>query len=376
MAIATKIKKHRRPTKNTIKKIRTHYALALDFSQSMSGISRSTVDAVNARFAALRENAQKYNQDISVTFITFGSQCKVQYKNLPLEDVLPYQYSDYKYLEGSTALFDGAGLAITTLQSITTKPDDAYLVEVITDGQENSSSKYVIGGVGYRKDFSLFFNLLEDFHSAGNGTIVFQVPGESYKRTLANQFKIPLDNISVWECSDIGTQVATQCTTQGYGGYFASRSLGIKSTKSFYKDIDLSNVKTQDIKSLPEVTHKFKVLPVDKEIDIKSFIEEMVGEEYIQGAAAYELTKTEILQEYKPIYISKKKEKEIYGGDNRQVRQLLGLPLTGNIKINPYNIGAYTLFVGSSSVNRKLVRGTTLLFDPKYKGGMKPTWTK
>jgi hypothetical protein len=48
----------------------------------------------------------------------------------------------------------------------------------------------------------------------------------------------------------------------------------------------------------------------------------------------------------------------IYVGVN--ARNLLGLPAQ-EVKVNPANVSAYNIFVQSTSVNRKLPKGTQLI---------------
>jgi hypothetical protein len=51
----------------------------------------------------------------------------------------------------------------------------------------------------------------------------------------------------------------------------------------------------------------------------------------------------------------------VYGGDD--ARQLLGLP-DGDARIQIQNLATYQVFIQSTSVNRKLVRGTNILYIP------------
>ena len=80
-----------------------------------------------------------------------------------------------------------------------------------------------------------------------------------------------------------------------------------------------------------------------------------------RGAAFYLLMKPENeVQDHKQIAIRDKKTGVIYSGVN--ARQMLGLPYHGTVKVVPGNHGGYDIFIQSTSVNRKLVKGTQVLY--------------
>lgn len=50
----------------------------------------------------------------------------------------------------------------------------------------------------------------------------------------------------------------------------------------------------------------------------------------------------------------------VYSGE--WVRETLGLPKFGEVKVEPGNHGNWDIYVQSASTNRKLVRGTKLVY--------------
>jgi hypothetical protein len=54
-----------------------------------------------------------------------------------------------------------------------------------------------------------------------------------------------------------------------------------------------------------------------------------------------------------------KGQKAVYMGED--ARRMLGLPTSGVAKVRPGNHSSFDVFVQSTSLNRKLVRGTKLL---------------
>lgn len=84
----------------------------------------------------------------------------------------------------------------------------------------------------------------------------------------------------------------------------------------------------------------------------------------LKGAAFYQLTKAEKnVQSWKYILIRRKGSGEVYAG-REDVRRMLGLPVGVDVGVNPGNHGDYDIFVQSASVNRKLVRGTDVVYWP------------
>ena len=96
---------------------------------------------------------------------------------------------------------------------------------------------------------------------------------------------------------------------------------------------------------------------------IRDFCESKIGS-YQTGAAYYELTKPEDIQFHKAVVVENIHSGKRYSGP--AARNLLGLPPTGTIRVRPGDHGSFKIFVQSTSVNRKLVGGTTLLY---YRGG-------
>lgn len=112
---------------------------------------------------------------------------------------------------------------------------------------------------------------------------------------------------------------------------------------------------------------RFQVIPVDEKCDIKGFVQNN-GIMYKVGRAFYELTKTEDVQQYKEVILQDKESGDMYFGED--TRKYLGLlPQVirsgkyAHEKIKPVKGDKYRVFVQSTSVNRKLVPGTNLLYE-------------
>ena len=110
---------------------------------------------------------------------------------------------------------------------------------------------------------------------------------------------------------------------------------------------------------------RFQAMEVTRDCDIRGFVTSN-GIEFKRGRGFYELTKHETVQQYKEIIIQDRDTGEMFTGG--QVREKLGLlPQCdkGGAKesLSSYDTREYRIFVQSTSFNRKLIGGTTFLYE-------------
>ncbi len=99
---------------------------------------------------------------------------------------------------------------------------------------------------------------------------------------------------------------------------------------------------------------------VDGQLAKSPTIAKRFGSSYKKGHAYYELTGPETVQAAKSLVILDKATDKLFGGD--QARALLGLPIGSSCRVKPGDHGNDAIFVESTSINRKLDPGTTLLY--------------
>lgn len=130
--------------------------------------------------------------------------------------------------------------------------------------------------------------------------------------------------------------------------------------KDLIGGIDLAPVETSDSDNLKPVSpYRFQMLHVDKETPIRDFVES-TGAIFRTGRGFYELTKTETVQERKEIVLRDNKGDMFTG---RKARQMLGIPYGERGKLRPRKDLGYSVFVQSTSYNRKLMPGTRFLYE-------------
>jgi hypothetical protein len=91
---------------------------------------------------------------------------------------------------------------------------------------------------------------------------------------------------------------------------------------------------------------------------IDDFVASVTGNPYVKGSTFYMLTKQEIIQKHKQIFIQNKKTKDVFQGV--YARSLLGIS-EETTRVTPLHTVDYDIFIQSTSLNRKLVSGTKVL---------------
>ena len=328
--------------------LKNYVCLVLDESGSMVSLKSKVKTLVEASLKSFRETDKKYGQKTFVSIVKFNTKSTVVCVNRPVTDSL-HKELDYRPC-GGTALWDGFGCAVNLIEDYAEQVNSAGAIIVLTDGDENSSSIY--------NEFKIR-DLIRDKQKQGQWTLAFQVPKNGYN-LLTGQFRISSDNVQVWEATSEGMDCATHSNVQAFSNYAHSRSMGLTSVPTFYKDVDLSGLKTSEVKAeLHDMSSDFQVVNVNYEDNIKDFVQKNTSKTYTKGCAAYQLSKKEMIQHYKELYVREVGKKAIYGGN--AARQLLGFKEGVNIKANPLDLSKYEIYVVSTSVNRKLVPGTKLL---------------
>jgi hypothetical protein len=341
------------------KVVKNRIVIVLDASSSMADLQDHVRSAANAMIKQIKEQTKLEKQETVIAITKFADSVVVL--QFPTDSSETGNVHNY-YASGSTALFDAIGEAVEMID--THDPDVSHLVLVYTDGENNRINKYT----------SLMVrNIIDKKTKLGNWTFAIQVPPKVGSK-FSREFGIPLENIREWEATEKGVEGVRDTTRIGVASFMSARSRGAKSVDTFYVETDLSKLKTKDLKKeLDNLQNNFRVLSVDREEEVRPFVESKTKNRYVIGSAYYELTKPELIQGNKNILIMERGKDAVWGGN--EARDLVGLPTDGtNAKVVPLNHATYRIFTESRSVNRKLVRGTSLLVDKTKTRDAVPTW--
>lgn len=124
--------------------INVYNLIILDESGSMRSIYNQALSGINETLATIRSNQEIFplhrNYVSIVTFEGDASGVKLRRDRIPVGSIKDMTAKDYAP-GGCTPLYDAMGISITRLaESIL--PNDRVMVTIITDGEENSSTRY------------------------------------------------------------------------------------------------------------------------------------------------------------------------------------------------------------------------------------------
>ncbi|GAA2294272.1 vWA domain-containing protein [Streptomyces hawaiiensis] len=334
-----------------------HVALVLDASSSMSHLSRKVVEVADQQIAYLARRSRELDQETRVTVYVFADkvECVIYDKDVLRMPSLKQLYRT----GGMTALLAAALKSQSELaQTAQLYGDHSFLTFVLTDGQENASHR--CPDAAARDPRQLVQAVAEMIRTQqDNWTLAVLVPDQMGKRE-AMQCGFPKDNIAIWDATSTqGLEEAGQVIRQATENFMMGRTQGIRGSRAvFSTGAEAVNEDTIKAAGLtPADPSKYQLIPVARDAAIREWVTEC-GHTYTTGGAYYELSKSEKIQARKQIAVLEKKTDRVYTGP--QARALLGLPDT-EVRVKPDHNDHFTIFVQSTSVNRKLVANTRLL---------------
>ncbi|CAL9617336.1 MULTISPECIES: vWA domain-containing protein [unclassified Streptomyces] len=334
-----------------------HVALVLDASSSMSHLRNKVVDVADQQIAYLARRSRELDQETRVTVYVFADkvQCVIYDKDVLRMPSLKQLYR----VGGMTALLAAALKSQRELaQTAQLYGDHSFLTFILTDGQENASHRCPDApATDQRRLTEAVSEMIET--QDDNWTLAVLVPDQMGKRE-AMACGFPKDNIAIWDATSTqGLEEAGQVIRAATEKFMVGRTKGIRGSRAvFSTGADVVNKDSIKAAGLtPVKPSDYQLVAVTRDAAIRDWVVES-GHTYRTGCAFYQLSKSEKIQARKQIAVLEKKTDRVYTGP--QARALLGLPDT-EVRVKPDHNGDYTIFVQSTSVNRKLVPHTRLL---------------
>lgn len=322
-----------------------HIALVLDASGSMQSRARDVITVADGQIKYLAQRSKELDQETRVSVYAFSYHHKIECLIFDKDVLRMPSIAGLYRADGQTALVDATLKSIDDLKDTSTLyGDHSFLIYVLTDGQENDS-RHQPGALAAH---------LADLPE--NWTLAAFVPNQIGVME-AKRFGFPKDNIAIWDTANAqGVSEVGETIRKATDSFMVGRSQGIRGSRSLFS---LNTVSLSKAKQALTPMHfgQFRLLDVDMEGRIDEFIERKTRRSYKLGEAYYELMKPEKIQPQKQIVLLGKDEK-LYAGP--QVRALMGLP-DYEVKVNPDFNPEYSVFVQSTSVNRKLLKGTKVV---------------
>ncbi|MFC8508724.1 vWA domain-containing protein [Streptomyces sp. NPDC057411] len=333
-----------------------HVALVLDASSSMSHLRNKVVEVADQQIAYLARRSKELDQETRVTVYVFADkvECVIYDKDVLRMPSLKQLYR----VGGMTSLLAAALKSQRELaQTAQLYGDHSFLTFVLTDGQENASHRCPDAPAqDPRVLVQAVANMIET--QQDNWTLAVLVPDQMGKRE-ATQCGFPKDNIAIWDATSTqGLEEAGQVIQEATEKFMVGRTKGIRGSRSVFSAGGAVSRQTIEAAGLtPADPSAFALVPVARDVAIREWVVES-GHTYRTGCAYYQLSKSEKIQARKQIAVLEKKTDRVYTGP--QARALLGLP-NEEVRVKPDHNDEFTIFVQSTSVNRKLVAQTRLL---------------
>lgn len=333
------------------KKLVNHFVICLDRSGSMQPIQRQAVETFNQNVRSIRDGAARSGQDATISLVTFGGDIRTPHLCAPVMGLPEFNLYDYRP-DGNTPLFDAVGVTIEALER---RPDAteehvSFMFIIITDGEENASRQF--GSQNFNQ-------LIAKVQKTDRWSFAFLLPPGS-GRNFCRNFGIPDGNVKEWDATPAGMAIAAQSVNAGINSYYTSRSAGHRSVTGFFVT-DMTKVSAGEVRArLTDIRNQVKIAEVNRTVMIRDFVEKDLRLPYSVGRAFYQLMKDEKVQYHKKVILRERGTDAVYAGT--EARHLLGLPDSLDVKVRPGDHANWDVFVQSTSVNRKLVPGTKLLY--------------
>lgn len=324
-------------------------------SMAQGGKAQAAKNDYNATITAVKDAATKEMLDTVVSVVGVGVSdhsraCEVK-RQVVISNPHVLKPIDRWDTSGGTPLYDGIGDMIDLCENLpdARDPNVSFLVQITTDGEEMHSKK---------ETKSTIYHKVSRLQGTGRWTFVARIPRGN--RSNFDGLGIPSGNIVEWDNTADGLLRATAQTAQAIGSFYQQRAAGATSSTVFY-----ANAAAVDTNQLVDISSKVSLYVVDgvgvtEGIQIRDFILSKRAQ-YLKGAAFYQLTKSENrITEKKLVVVRDRASGKIYGG--QQARTMVGLPRFGNARLHPGDHKNYDIFIQSESVNRKLVKGTGVIY--------------
>lgn len=357
---------------NRIKHKVNHVSLVVDKSGSMRPHEAQLVRVVDEFVKGLQEESDRLGHETRISLYAFDHQVQNLVWDMDVKH-LPSLRGLYEVDNGATALIEAAVKSVEDLKNIWEGyGEHSFLQVVVTDGQENASGCSENGRMHTRMDGTRGAEVLrawiDRIHSAmgdlpDHWTSAILVPNSLAKRT-AQEYGFPAGNIAIWDAdSTKGVEEAIGTVKAAATSFLRGREQGVRGTRNLFamgQDLSTAQVNA-NLDALN--TGKYILIPVDEQTQIRDFVTR-AGHAYTTGCAFYELSKREKIQGSKQLAVAEKDPAtgrmtgRVFSGP--AARRLLGLPQS-EVTVKPGDNPSYTVFVQSTSVNRKLVPDTKLL---------------
>lgn len=214
-------------------KIVNNVLIVLDESGSMDSVRQATVNGFNEQLTALKDDGE--NEETRVTLVAFSDRCRVILNAVKASEVEPLTIDKYNP-RGSTALFTAIRTGIDTLLASVNDPasnENAFLVVIISDGEENSS---------HVNDKISVPNRIKELTAQKNWTFTYLGANVDITK-IADSLNLYAGNVASFNQTKHGTASAMSSVSRGIADYKSvRRRTGAVAMDSFYSSEGFSHI--------------------------------------------------------------------------------------------------------------------------------------
>lgn len=205
---------------------KTYIALVLDQSGSMETMKQAVIDEFNKQLKVIQAMVDA-TMEVVLSLVTFDFKHEAVIWNKSVNDINPLLDETYKP-NGGTALNDAVGWTIKELQKVpdANSPDVAFLVTIISDGEENASREI---------SATTLAEMIQDMQKLGNWTFTYIGANQDLSKVTA-QMNIPAGNVMAFAASAGGYTAMSASNIRSTDSYLKDRLSGKKMKSNFYTD--------------------------------------------------------------------------------------------------------------------------------------------
>ncbi|MFE5679110.1 VWA domain-containing protein [Streptomyces erythrochromogenes] len=338
-----------------------HVALVVDCSGSMHQHQNQLVRVVDEFVAGLKAESDNLGHETRISLYSFDHRVENLVWDMDVKH-LPSMRGLYKVKNGATALIEASLKSLDDLGHIWEEyGEHSFLQIVVTDGEENASG----GDRRHDGDMTVLGPWLDRITTTmgslpDHWTSAILVPNSLAKRTAQN-YGFPAGNIAIWDAdSQEGVKEAIGTVRAAATSFLRGREKGVRGTKNLFavgQDISVDDVRAH---LEPIAAGAYRLLAVDADTGIRSFVDSHPDVTYERGSCYYQLGSRVQVQPDKEVVVVEKGTDRAYTGD--AARSLLfGTGIRGTVSVKAGHNPELEVYVQSLSVNRKLKANTRLL---------------
>lgn len=205
-------------------RLKTHIAIVLDRSGSMSSIWNETMSGFNNQVRTIRDSAK--DQDVKVSLITFSDSTRFEFFNESVENLKELTSHSGIYPSGNTAMYDAVGETIERLNKLEDagNPNQSFLVIVMSDGEENQSRIF---------NSRTLAPLIDAVTKTKRWTFTYMGANQDLSKVSEN-LHIPYQNTMAFVASAQGVTRGYTQTNAATASYMTSRNMGMTQMDSFF----------------------------------------------------------------------------------------------------------------------------------------------